>query len=382
MDFAMANEQYLGSFSQLDDPIEIRHRGMAPCKESHTLALLQIPHDILVEEVTKDTMSGREIVSVTVPTIVMVEEPSQASEGISDPTPNLQGSFSPIPKGTSLAPLGDFPLADLSGESGSQLTEFISEQIQTSNPSEFVDLVEDWDLRTPIATPLTSLEGARVISIVGTSKGKELVMSDVRQTLSEIDARRLSDTLLSDHQVSAHTDTYTSNTDLIAQIQKLEQTKAENQIYKAQVEERSSSSTSVQNQLTQLTNKVENIRVSLIPRLNSIQATQMNQADDIASTTDSHAQLANYLLQLDFIQGQLFNLQTQVNHSDAYMKTHFRQVEGSIDHLTTGTSLLYSMVKKINTTTAAERTFFKGGSVFLSFLYLFNKFLKCNQLIY
>ena len=152
----------------------------------------------------------------------------------------------------------------------------------------------------------------------------------------------------------------------MAQIQKLQQelaqTKAENQIYKAQVEERSSSSTSVKNQLTQLTNKVENIRVSLIPRLNSIQATQMNTADDIASTTDSHAQLENYSLQLDYIQGQLFSLQTQANHSDAYMKTHFRQVESSIDHLTTGMSLLYSMVKKINTTTAAERTFFEGGS--------------------
>ena len=188
----------------------------------------------------------------------------------------------------------------------------------------------------------------------------------MRQTLSETDARELSDTLLSGHQVSAHSDTYTSNTNLIAQIRKLQQelaqTKAENQIYKAQVEERSSSSTSVQNQLTQLTNEVENIWVSLIPRLNSIQATQMNQADDIASTTDSHAQLANYSLQLDFIQGQLFNLQTQANHSDAYMKTHFRQVEGSIDHLTTGMSLLYSMVKKINTTTAAERTFFERSS--------------------
>ena len=44
------------------------------------------------------------------------------------------------------------------------------------------------------------------------------------------------------------------------------------------------------------------------------------------------------------------------------MKTHFKQVEGSIDHLTTGMSLLYSMVKKIYTTTAAERTFFEGGS--------------------
>ena len=88
----------------------------------------------------------------------------------------------------------------------------------------------------------------------------------------------------------------------------------------------------------------------------------MNQSDDIANTSDSHAQLANYSLQLDFIQGQLFNLQTQANHSDVYMKTHFKQVEGSIEHLTTGMSLLYSMIKKINTTTVAERTFFEGGS--------------------
>ena len=129
IDFDMANEQYLGSFSQPDDPIEICHRAMAPCKESHTLALLQIPYDILVEEVTEDIVSGREIVYVTVPTIVTVEEPSQASEGKSNPMPNLQGSFSPLPKGTSLAPLRDFPLADLSGESGRQLTEFTSEQI-------------------------------------------------------------------------------------------------------------------------------------------------------------------------------------------------------------------------------------------------------------
>ena len=35
MDYEMANEQYLGSFSQQDDPIEIRHRAMAFVKESH-----------------------------------------------------------------------------------------------------------------------------------------------------------------------------------------------------------------------------------------------------------------------------------------------------------------------------------------------------------
>ena len=80
-----------------------------------------------------------------------------------------------------------------------------------------MDSIEDRELRTPIAPPLTSLEGARVISIAGTSKGKELVWSVVRQIQSETHARELSDTLMSDHQVSAHTDTYTTNTFLMAQ---------------------------------------------------------------------------------------------------------------------------------------------------------------------
>ena len=171
---------------------------MAPCTESHTLALLQIPHEILVKEVIEDTVSGREMVSITVPTIFTVEEPSQASEGKSDPVPTLQGSFSTLPVGSSLDPLKDFPLADLYGESGRQLTEFTYEQIHTSDQIEFVDSVENWDLRTPIAPPLTFLEGARVISVAGTSKGKELVRSDVSLNLSETAAREQSETLLSD----------------------------------------------------------------------------------------------------------------------------------------------------------------------------------------
>ena len=232
-----------------------------------------------------------------------------------------------------------------------------------------MDSVEDWELRTPIAPPLTSLEGARVISIAGTSSHQEIVMSDVRLNLSETDAREQSETLMSDREQSAHTDTYTpntQNTDLLEQIKKLQaelaETKAENQIYKAHVEERSSSSSSVRNQLNQLKNEVENFRVSLIPKLNAIQEIQMNQAEDIANTIDSHAQLANYSLQMDYLQGQIFTLQTQLAHTDIFMKTHFKKVEGSIEHLTTGMSLLYSMVKKINTTTPAERTFFEGGS--------------------
>ena len=72
---------------------------------------------------------------------------------------------------------------------------------------------------------------------------------------------------MSDHQVSAHTDI---NIFLLAQIHQLQQllaqTKAENIIYKAQVEERSSSSTFVQNQLNQPKSEIENMRTSIIPK--------------------------------------------------------------------------------------------------------------------
>ena len=34
----------------------------------------------------------------------------------------------------------------------------------------------------------------------------------------------------------------------------------------------------------------------------------MNQVEYIASTVDSHAQLANYSLQMDYLQGQIFTV--------------------------------------------------------------------------
>ena len=99
MDFEMVSEKYLGSLSQQDDPIEICHRAMAPCTESHTLTLFQVPYDILIEEI-QDTVSREEFQLVIVPNIVTVDEPSHASEGKYDPMPLLQGPFSPLPEGT------------------------------------------------------------------------------------------------------------------------------------------------------------------------------------------------------------------------------------------------------------------------------------------
>ena len=125
-------------------------------------------------------------------------------------------------------------------------------------------------------------------------------------------AREQSETLMSARQLSAHTDTYTLNTETPRSNQETARgnwlrLKLKIISIKHKWKERSSSSTSVQNQLAQLKDELENIRVSLIPKLNSIQATQMNQAEHIASTIDSHAQLANYSLQMDYLQGQIFH---------------------------------------------------------------------------
>ena len=92
---------------------------MASCTESGTLSLLTMGENIIIEE------------------------PTQASKGKSDSSPIISESFSPLSEGTSLTPLRDFPLADLSGESGRQLAESDFEQHQISNQNELTDSVKD-----------------------------------------------------------------------------------------------------------------------------------------------------------------------------------------------------------------------------------------------
>ena len=77
------------------------------------------------------------------------------------------------------------------------------------------------------------------------------MLSDKSQTLSETHAREMSDTLTREIQVSAHTDTYTAmQLAHIADLQEhLFKTQDDKEILQAQVVERSSSSTSVNNQL-------------------------------------------------------------------------------------------------------------------------------------
>ena len=124
MDIDMADAQLLETFYQ-----DSRHRAVVPGSESSTPPFITMgEHGTLGD--THDTERGVHIESVTVPTIVMVEEPSQASEGKSDSEPPLIESFSPLPEPTPLAPSRDSPLADLSRESGGQLNQSITETIQ------------------------------------------------------------------------------------------------------------------------------------------------------------------------------------------------------------------------------------------------------------
>ena len=206
-------------------------------------------------------------------------------------------------------------------------------------------------MQTPIALLVTSHEWAMVISTAGTSgtqtAGRELVVSEVRQTLSETHARKESEMLLSDREVSAHTAT---NTALVAQLaalqQELEKTKAENALFKTHVVERSSSSTSVNIQLIQLKEEIQNIRNNFIPKLNSIQTSQLNATSDITILKYSQSLLSDNALQLSLISGQMDLLQSKAIASDNFVKKNFQKVEGGMEHLNTGMMHLYNMIKK------------------------------------
>ena len=46
--FEIVSEQYLVSFSQQDEPIELHHRAMEPCTDSSTLSLLTMGENIRI----------------------------------------------------------------------------------------------------------------------------------------------------------------------------------------------------------------------------------------------------------------------------------------------------------------------------------------------
>ena len=122
--------------------------------------------------------------------------------------------------------------------------------------------------------------------------------------------------------------------------------KLKNEKFKAQVVERSSSSTSVNNQLIELKEEIQNIRISFIPKLNSIQTSTLNDASDIASLTDSQSLISDHVLQLALLSGQVDLLQGKVIASDNFAKQHFQKVEGGIEHLNTWMMHPYNMIKR------------------------------------
>ena len=140
------------------------------CTESSTLPLL-IGGDNFPLVNTQVTWSGERTGVTTTSTIVTVEkdtsqyqEPSQASGGNMDFPLNYK-SMSPSLGGT-------YPGAERfqsTFQVDQQLFGSISEEIQLSNLIETIDLMEDGDLRNPIAPPMTSSTGAMVIFNAGTA---------------------------------------------------------------------------------------------------------------------------------------------------------------------------------------------------------------------
>ncbi|KAK1360479.1 hypothetical protein POM88_044953 [Heracleum sosnowskyi] len=363
MDIDMATTQSLETSSQQGGSIEIRHRAMASCTESSTLPLLTMGEDIHLDD-TQDTMSGEHFTFdfETVPTIVTVEVPSQASEGKSDSLPPIIESFSPLPEGTSLAPLRDFSLAVYTGESERQLDESVPEEIQYTMSNILTDSIRDRELRTPIAPPLTSLEGARVIFPAGTSTenlDRQLVVRDMNQTPSETQARELSETPLRAIEVSAHTDTNTALLNQLADLQrKLQETQAENNLLKAQVV--AQSTTSVSNQLGTVKDDLEGLKNNLLPKLNSIQQSQVLVASDISDLTTSNAQISESVKEIAAISTKVdFILQT-TDENQRFNEEMMSKLEGGMEHLNEGMKHLYNMIKNSHQPTEEQRTFFEG----------------------
>ncbi|KAK1369616.1 hypothetical protein POM88_035708 [Heracleum sosnowskyi] len=364
MDFDMANEQYLETLSQQGESIEQSHRAMAIYPESSTLPLLTMGEYIPIDD-TQDTLLGEHIGFDKVPTIVTVEVPSQAFEGKSDSLPSQIESFSPLPEGTSLAPLRDFPLADLSRECGRQPSEFNTEAIQFQSSDHFLNFTRDWDLRTPIAPPLTSQEEARVIFYAGTSSDnleRQLVVRTESQTPSDTQAREVSETPLRAIEVSAHTDTNTAL--LLAQIASLQkqlmETQAEKDLLKAQVVEQSSSSTSITNQLGTIKDDLEGLKGNLLPKMNAIQQSQVLVASDISDLTTSNAQISESVKEIATISAKVdFILQIADEHQ-TFNEEKMSRIEGGMEHLNEGMNHLYNMIKNSHQPNAEQKKFFEG----------------------
>ena len=93
--------------------------------------------------------------------------PSQVYEGNRDSLSHSESPF-PLQGGTFLDPPRDFSLAASAGESERQLIVSTTEAVQYAHSKELVDDIQDRDLQSLIAPPVTSLEEAMGISLAGT----------------------------------------------------------------------------------------------------------------------------------------------------------------------------------------------------------------------
>ena len=193
-------------------------------------------------------------------------------------------------------------------------------------------------------------------------------MSDVRQTLlSETQAREVSETLMSDSQVSAHTDT---NTALLQQLnamkQQLEATQAENVRLKAQVVEQSSSSTSVQRQLADIKDELDALKLNIIPKINSVQDSQLKTSEDIHSLTDSQLNvqdnvqdMSTDVSRMELIYRKLSYLQDELEGHIVRTEDNYQRIDKEILYLHNGLRLLYNMVKVHHPPNEEQRQFFE-----------------------
>ncbi|KAK1369763.1 hypothetical protein POM88_035855 [Heracleum sosnowskyi] len=180
------------------------------------------------------------------------------------------------------------------------------------------------------------------------------------QTPSDTQARELSETPLRAIEVSAHTDTNTSLLNQLADLQrKLQETQAENNLLKAQVV--AQSTTSISNQLGTVKDDLEGLKNTLLPKLNSIQQSQVLVTSDISELTTSNAQISESFKEIAAISTKVnFILQT-ADENQTFNEERISRIEGGMEHLNEGIKHLYNMIKKSHQPTEEQRTFFEGN---------------------
>ena len=127
------------------------------------------------------------------------------------------------------------------------------------------------------------------------------------------------------------------------------------------MDERSSSTTFVNTQLIQLKEELQNIRTSLIPKLNSVQTSQQQDSEDIAHLIESQIQYSDSILQIAFLSGEVDTLQSQMFETDKHVHLRFYRVDERLEHLNEGMMYLYHMIKKDYPPSVEQKSFFEGG---------------------